>query len=111
PPSLHPRAARAEPGRQPRLPQVGRLDHVVVDADDLGELGHTRIVYKTVRRPRPRRATMRPAQRRSRGRPAARRCASPPPAPAPAAGAGRPRGTGPGTGACRRPGATPAPTG
>ena len=37
-PALHSRAAVPEPLGQPRLPDVRRLDDVVVDADDLGQL-------------------------------------------------------------------------
>src|SRR5439155_2434530 len=41
PTSLDARALLPEPGRQPCLPEVGRLHHVIVDADDLGQF-HTR---------------------------------------------------------------------
>src|SRR4029079_6185533 len=37
---LDPGAALAHPRRQALLPQLRRLDHVVVDADDLREPGH-----------------------------------------------------------------------
>jgi hypothetical protein len=39
-PALDAGAVGPVPLGQPRLPHVGRLDDVVVDADDLGELGH-----------------------------------------------------------------------
>jgi hypothetical protein len=33
------RTTRFELGRQPRFPDVRRLDDVVIDADDLGQVG------------------------------------------------------------------------
>jgi hypothetical protein len=39
-PALDAGAAVAVAGGQPALPHVGRLDDVVVDADDLGDHGH-----------------------------------------------------------------------
>ena len=42
PPPFHARRTVPEPGGEPCLPQVRRLDDVVVDAHDLGQLHHRR---------------------------------------------------------------------